>query len=130
MSNYTVPFYQFDGARLCKSFKDDCVIRSISVAANKPYALVFREMMTLGMEMGAYPSHEKVWFAYLEKLGFKKNKPPRINGKYIKLGNWHDRPDTAVVRNSGHLTAISGGIVTDSWDCRYRPVNSYWTKED
>ena len=127
MSNYSVPFYQFDGARICKSFKDDCVIRSISVATNRTYERVFEDLMTLGMEMGAYPNHDKVWITYLEGIGFKKNKPPRINGKYIKLGDWDDRPDTAVVRNSRHLTAISGGIVTDSWDCRYRPVNSFWT---
>tara|TARA_B100001559_G_scaffold312472_1_gene310226 strand:+ start:10 stop:399 length:390 start_codon:yes stop_codon:yes gene_type:complete len=129
MSEYIVPFYQFEGARLCKKFEDDCVVRSISIATNKLYKDVFRGLMMLGLEMGAFPDCDIVWIRYLEEQGFVKNRPPRVNGRLIKLGNWIDRPKTAVVRNSRHLTALSGGIVTDSWDCRYRPVNSYWTKE-
>jgi len=121
-------FYKTDGGRICRTFKDDCVIRSISIAMRKPYAEVFTEMMALGLEMGAYPNHEKVWIKYLESNGFKKNRPPRDErGKLIKLRDW-DFKGTAVVRNSRHLTAVDGGTVIDSWDCRRRPVNSYWSK--
>jgi hypothetical protein len=121
-------FYKTDGGRICRTFKDDCVIRSISVAMRKPYAEVFTEMMALGLEMGAYPNHDKVWIKYLESNGFKKNRPPRDeHGKLIKLRDW-DFKGTAVVRNSRHLTAVDGGTVIDSWDCRRRPVNSYWSK--
>lgn len=120
-------FQELDGARICKSFKDDCVIRSISHAMNKPYREVFEDLMAIGLEMGAYPNHDKVWIHYLEKInGWVKNKPPRVNGKMIKLRDW-EGVESAVVRNSGHLTAISGGVVVDSWDCTYRPVNTYWT---
>ena len=121
-------FYKTDGGRICRTFKDDCVIRSISVAMRKPYAEVFTEMMALGLEMGAYPNHDKVWIKYLESNGFKKNRPPRDEyGKLIKLRDW-DFKGTAVVRNSRHLTAVDGGTVIDSWDCRRRPVSSYWSK--
>jgi hypothetical protein len=121
-------FYKTDGGRICRTFKDDCVIRSISIAMRKPYAEVFTEMMALGLEMGAYPNHDKVWIKYLESNGFKKNRPPRDeHGKLIKLRDW-DFKGTAVVRNSRHLTAVDGGTVIDSWDCRRRPVNSYWSK--
>ena len=82
--------------------------------------------MALGLEMGAYPNHDKVWIKYLESNGFIKSRPPRDeNGKLIKLRDW-DFTGTAVVRNSGHLTAVDRGTVIDSWDCRRRPVNSYW----
>ena len=121
-------FYKTDGGRICRTFKDDCVIRSISVAMRRPYLEVFEEMMALGLEMGAYPNHDKVWITYLESNGFTKHRPPRdSNGKLIKLRDW-DFKGTAVVRNSGHLTAVDRGIVIDSWDCRRRPVNSYWCK--
>ena len=121
-------FYKTDGGRICRTFKDDCVIRSISIAMRKPYAEVFTEMMALGLEMGAYPNHDKVWIKYLESNGSKKNRPPRDEyGKLIKLRDW-DFKGTAVVRNSRHLTAVDGGTVIDSWDCRRRPVNSYWSK--
>ena len=124
----SLDFYKTDGGRICRTFKDDCVIRSISIVLRRPYVDVFTELMALGLEMGAYPNHDKVWIKYLERHSFTKNRPPRDeNGKLIKLGDW-DFKGTAVVRNSRHLTAVDGGTVTDTWDCRSRPVNSYWSK--
>ena len=121
-------FYQTEGGRICKTFKDDCVIRSISAVLRVDYCEVFDDLMRLGLEIGAYPNHDKVWVTYLESKGYVKNKPPRdANGKMIKLRDW-DFKGRAVVINSGHLTAVDGGTVIDSWDCRYRPVNSYWER--
>ena len=121
-------FYQTEGGRICKTFKDDCVIRSISAVLRVDYCEVFDDLMRLGLEIGAYPNHDKVWVTYLESKGYVKNKPPRdANGKMIKLRDG-DFKGRAVVINSGHLTAVDGGTVIDSWDCRYRPVNSYWAK--
>jgi hypothetical protein len=119
-------FYKFDGGRVCRTFKDDCVVRSISIVLKKPYKEVFTDLMQLGLEVWAYPNHDKVWQKYCTDNGLIKCKPPRDeNGKYIKLGNW-DFKGRAVVRNSGHLTAVEEGTVVDTWDCRYRPVNTYW----
>lgn len=122
-------YQEMQGGRICKSFKDDCVIRSISIVLNQGYNETFTALMNLGMEMGAYPSHDKVWIRYIEECGYVNHKPPRdSNGKLIKLRDW-DAPNLkAVVRNSGHLTAVVDGYVVDEWDCTYRPVNSYWSK--
>ena len=77
-------FEKTDNGRICKTFKDDCVIRSISVVTSKTYQETFEEMMALGLEMGAFPNHDKVWTKYLEQNGFVKIKPPRNDkGKYI-----------------------------------------------
>jgi len=122
-------YQEFKDGRICKTFKDDCVVRSISIALNQSYAKTFKELMTLGMKMGAYPNHDKVWIKYLEDHGFVKNKPPRdCYGKLIKLRDWEAPGIVAVVRNSRHLTAVVDGYVVDAWDCTYRPVNSYWKK--
>ncbi len=121
-------FVETTNGRICKSFKDDCVVRSISIAMDKPYTDVFDDLMQLGLLLGAYPNHDKVWHKYLKDNNWIKNKPPRnTNGKMIKLLNWIDSPDRAVVINSGHLTCVKDGAIHDTWDCRYRPVNSYWT---
>ena len=112
--------------RLCKTFKDDCVVRSLSIVLGKPYATVFHDLMGIGQILGAFPNHDKVWIWYAEDGGLKKRKPPRDdNGKLIKLKDW-DFEGVAIVRNSGHLTAVEHGYLIDTWDCRYRPVNSYW----
>ena len=119
-------FYETDGGRICRTFKGDCVIRSISVALRKPYREVFEDLMALGLEMGAYPNHDAVWIRYVESKGMVKHRPPRDeNGKLIKLRQW-DFQGRAVVPSSRHVTAVGGGTVIDTWDCRYRPVNSYW----
>ncbi len=119
-------FQQIESDRICKTFKDDCVIRSISIAMSRPYKEIFSDLMNLGLQIGAYPNHDKVWQKYLESKGWVKNKPPRKNGKLIKLRDW-EGVETAVIINSGHLTAISDNRVVDTWDCTYRPANSYWT---
>ena len=58
-------FQQTDNGRICKTFKDDCVVRSISVATGKTYRDTFEALMKLGLEMGAFPNHEKVWVKFL-----------------------------------------------------------------
>ena len=70
-------FEKTDNGRICKTFQGDCVIRSISIATGKTYQQTFEEMMALGLEVGAYTNHDKVWMKYLEQNGFVKNKPPR-----------------------------------------------------
>ena len=120
-------FYETDGGRINPKSKDDCVVRSISIASRKPYREVFTDLMTRGLDLGLYPNDNANWQGYLADLGWVKNKPPRDgSGKLIKLANW-DFKGRAVVINSRHLTAVDGGTVCDTWDCRYRPVNSYWT---
>jgi hypothetical protein len=130
----TKTFYETDGGRKAAGYKctqafgGDCVVRSISIALDQPYNATFMDLMELGMEMGGYPSMPPVYEAYLKNQGWVKNKCPRDeNGKLIKLRDWVFQ-GTAVVLNSGHLTAVKDGDVYDKWDCRYRPVNTYWTK--
>ena len=121
---------QSASVRINRKFKDDCVVRAIANATGTPYKTVFEDLMEVGLEMCAWPNQDFVWMEYLSRLGWKKNKCPRdSNGKLIKLRNWENHPDTAIVINSNHLTAIVDGACFDTWDCTYRPVNTYWTQE-
>lgn len=114
--------------RLCKGWKNDCTVRSLSIVLGESYGKVFHDLMAFGLEIGAYPDHPKVWIAYAEDQGLVKRKPPRDeNGKLIKLIDWSYQ-GTAIVRNSSHLTAVDDGYLIDLWDCRYRPVNTYWER--
>ena len=122
-------FYKTDGGKINPKSQGDCVVRSISIAMRRPYREIFTDLMTRGLELGLYPNDDANWQGYLESHGWVKNKPPRDSkGKLIKLANW-DFKGRAVVINSRHLTAVDDGYVCDTWDCRYRPVNSYWTNQ-
>ena len=117
------------GYKTTKGYAHDCVIRSIAIVMDKPYRTVFIEMMNLGIEMGGYPNMRPVYETYLKNKIFIKNKCPRnINVKLITLKNWQG-VNRAIVLNHGHLTAVVDGAVHDTWDCRYRPVNSFWTRD-
>tara|TARA_R100001460_G_scaffold64215_1_gene104423 strand:- start:569 stop:967 length:399 start_codon:yes stop_codon:yes gene_type:complete len=127
-------YIQTDGGRKAAGYKTtrdyqgDCVVRSISIALDQPYTATFLEMMELGMEMGGYPNIKPVYEEYLRRKGWVKQRCPRdFKNKLIKLEDWIFR-DTAIVLNSGHLTCVKDGAVHDSWDCRYRPVNTYYVK--
>lgn len=123
-----VHFIKTLGGRIKKGFHGDCVVRSISIATGRQYVDVFEDLMALGLEMGAYPNHDPVWKKYLKQLGWEANKPPRDpSGKLIKLVNWADAPELAVIKNSRHLTCVVDNTVYDIFDTRYRPVNTYWT---
>ena len=115
------------GYKTTKPYSGDCVVRSISIVTQIPYKQVFTELSELALEMGGYPNWNPVWQKYLKTKGYFKNRCPRDHqGKLIKLKNW-EWYGSAVVLNSGHLTAVVEGVLYDSWDCRYRQVNSYWT---
>lgn len=127
--------YEYDdGGRSAVGYKsrvknaDDCVVRSITIALGLPYEQVFRELMYLGLEKGLYPNASSVFETYLKSKGWVKHKCPRtVHGDLIKLQDWDAAPDRAVITNSRHLTAVVHGVCRDTWDCTYRPVNSYWT---
>jgi|TARA_R100000655_G_scaffold96202_1_gene138531 hypothetical protein len=112
-----------------KKFTNDCVIRSISIVLDETYKSVFHDLMKLGSALGGYPNCDFVWQPYIESKGMIRHKMPRPENKprgTIKLKNW-SFTGKAVVVNSGHLTAVVNGYCLDTWDCTYRPVNSYWT---
>jgi len=118
------------GFKMTKAYRSDCVVRSITIVSEKPYEEVFNEMMQLGIKMGGLPNIKPIYSKYLKNLGFEKMRCPRDeNGKLIKLRDWFNAPERAVVLNSRHLTAVVRNEVRDIWDCRYRPVNTYWVKE-
>tara|TARA_Y100000401_G_scaffold76866_1_gene62575 strand:+ start:441 stop:824 length:384 start_codon:yes stop_codon:yes gene_type:complete len=124
-----IKFKKRELVRVNKKFKHDCVIRAVATVVGKKYSVVFQELMDLGKELGGYPNCDFVWQPYIESLGLVKNKMPRpLNNPRgtIKIRNW-EFEGRAVVRNSSHLTAVVDGYCIDTWDCTYRPVNSYWT---
>jgi hypothetical protein len=117
---------------------NDCVTRSISIAAQLPYAGVYERVSDLaanhvyedgtdyedhcglfsGPDMiGAVPSAAVE--SYLTELGFVWHR--------CGLGD-PPLPTTGrlIVEMPAHYTAIIDGVVHDTWDCRGRPVEAYW----
>ena len=115
---------------------NDCVVRSISIATGQKYQKTFEDLMKTGLNMGAFPNLRQVYSRYLKSIDWVECRCPRNEaGRLVKLQDWDDAnrtwkapPARAVVLNSGHLTAVVDNTVHDTWDCRYRPVNTFWRK--
>ncbi len=56
---------------------NDCVIRSISLALNKSWEDVYRDLCNLGCKKALMPNDNKTWQAYLKQLGYTKEKMPK-----------------------------------------------------
>lgn len=146
--------YQFnDGGREAagyKGFVNDCVVRSIAIAADLPYQEVYDEMVRRNKEFAETSRSRKakiikakngtptrgnireVYEPYLLSLGFSYVSTMGI-GTGCKV---HLRADELpkgrlVVRVSKHMTAMIDGVIHDTWDPRRetgRCVYGYYIK--
>lgn len=125
--------YKFsDGGRSNTDFRNkksvsDCVVRSIAIATNQPYLVVWNDLFELGREIGFMPNLKQCYGVYLEKLGFIKRKTPRINNRKIQLIDWSHK--LALVHTTRHLTCVINNCVYDTHDPREWCVNNYYSKE-
>lgn len=108
----------------------DCVVRALSVALNKDYYLVYKELYELSIEMGYILNEKWVEERYLKLNGFVKHKQPKKpNGKKYRIGeiDMLCREKVIVISCPHHLTVVVDGVLIDSWDCRYRCISNYFT---
>jgi hypothetical protein len=106
----------------------DCVVRSISVAFEKEYMEVRRELNQKKREwqFTSYKDTEFI-YKYLERFPrfiYKAVKgEPRLKGEdFTKL---HPK-GTFVLKMAGHITVCIDGEIIDTWDCSYRSVYTAW----
>ncbi|MEG2086117.1 MAG: hypothetical protein RR054_04405 [Clostridia bacterium] len=108
----------------------DCVVRALTVATNKKYEDIYKELFEISLKTGYMLNEKRVEDKLLEKYSFIKHKQPRKvdNTKYtigeIDLIN---NSKIIVVRCARHLTVIISGKVIDIWDCRNKCISNYYT---
>lgn len=126
-------------------YTDDCVIRAICTAMNKPWETVFTDLFEIGKHYGLMPTDKKCFERYLQKNGWVKRKQPRKddNTKYTgdefcEILQHYDceymieaYTDETVIANIGghHIVAIIEGRVWDTWNSTDGCIGNYWTKE-
>jgi len=71
----------------------------------------------------------------LKEYGYVKMKQPRrANGKKYLVGEMDElltvkeKMEGVLVTIANHHTCITGGVVQDIWDCRYKTVGNYYVK--
>ena len=114
--------------------RGDCVIRAISIATERPYDLVFNELMDLAKEKQNLPNDKKVYMPYLKKFGWTWVPTMGIGtGCKVHLKASELPKGKIICRLSKHLVAVIDGIINDTYDSsRYgnRCVYGYFLRED
>ena len=111
----------------------DCVIRAICTALEIPYNQVVMELAEQQCMTGYDRSCNTGIDKYLQSKGWVKHKQPRKpdNTKYTGA-EFCERARTYenYIANigGGHIVAIVGGRVWDTWDSTDGCIGNYWTK--
>ena len=118
-----------------KDVKDkygDCVIRALTKALDMDWLNVFNELVPIAREMQAMPNMKSCYEEYLKQKGFKYTgisnrkgtKRPTVESfaKEHKIGTYY-------CNIANHCVTIKDGKYYDTWDCGYKSLYGYWTKE-
>ena len=111
----------------------DCTMRAIAIATGEDYKVVWDSLADISKETGNLPNSRECCEIYLDRLGWKRNKPIRKAGgkRRFKLGDTPiDKNQTYIFHCSNHWTAVVKNVNLDTWDNRQMCSNSYWTKEE
>ena len=131
-------FQRNDGGRLASGYKGetgDCVIRSIAIAAELPYAQVYEALRAANLayadgkrdrlarqlnQRGSSPrngNHRNVFHNYILAQGFQWVPMMKIGGgcqTHLRLNEIP--PGRVIVKVSKHLTAVIDGVIHDTHD--------------
>ena len=131
-------FQRNDGGRLDAGYKGetgDCVIRSIAIAAELPYAQVYEALRAANLayadgkrdrlatqlkQRGSSPrngNHRNVFHNYILAQGFQWVPTMKIGGgcqTHLRLNEIP--PGQIIVKVSKHLTAVIDGVIHDTHD--------------
>lgn len=111
----------------------DCVARAISTATKIPYNQVVLEMAELQCETGYDADSTQGVDKYLQSKGWVKHKQPRKKDGTKYTGAEFCEQSRQYLRyvaniGGGHIVAIVGCKVWDTWDSTGGCIGNYWTK--
>ncbi len=109
----------------------DCVVRAISRLTGMDWEFIYLKICMQGLLMHDMPSSNKVWGAYLYKLGYRrhivKDTYPDV---YTVKEFCADYPHGAfLVCTDRHVVAVVDGDYYDTLDCGEETPLYYWRKE-
>ena len=135
---FGLDFKYNDGGRKEAGYKGDtgdCVVRSIAIASNQPYQIVYDKLYSLNKNFRiqsnsklAYKmspkddsprlgNHKKIYKDYIESLGFKWFPTMKIGqGCKVHLRKNELPSGTLIVNVSRHLTTVINGVINDTYD--------------
>ena len=114
--------YKFYNANAVNRFTDDCVIRSLSCATNKPWDYVYDYLSDIAQYEGTLFDKKDFVINYLDRTY------QRLNGVYGTIGEVSGMFPNSIllITSPGHIVCSKRGVVYDSFDPRNRVVEYVW----
>lgn len=114
-----------------RKYVGDCVIRALSIALDKGWRDVFKEMSILCMIECDMPSSNQIWGEYLGENGFVRHAiPDTCPICYTVRDFCNDNPQGLYILGTGnHVVTVIDGNYYDTWDSGNETPLFYWTKE-
>jgi len=114
--------YKYYNANALNKYEDDCVIRAISCATNKPWDYVYNYLSDIAQYEGTLLDKREFVRNYLDRTY------QRLNGIYGSVGYVSGLfPNNIIIISTlGHLTCSKYGVLYDTFDPRNKEVENVW----
>ena len=117
--------YKFYNANALGLFRNDCTIRSISLAENKTWDETYDELSDLAQSQGTMMDDRNFIINYLNSKYKQIPYLPKTVGEVA--GEYPDK--VLLITMRGHITCSKYGVIYDSFDCRKRESEFAWIIE-
>ena len=114
----------------------DCSTRALCNVLQISYEEALKLQYEMALKCYYDMTSKEVLERILKEKGYVKHKQPRkFNGLKYKVNEIDELVSTEEMENgviiiiAHHWTICRDYIVEDLWDCRFKTINNYWTKE-
>ena len=110
----------------------DCAVRAISLALDKTWKEVYKELTKEGLKSGFIMNDKKNIENYLKQIGFVKEIIRRKDNTKYTVEEFCDelakKDETYIVTITQHVTLIKNKTLFDTWNCADNLINNIWIK--
>lgn len=109
----------------------DCVVRALSLALNKSWETVYRELLEVALETNYSIGSKDTIKIYLERQDIHMEKmPKRADNTRYTVREFCDElakpKKTYLLLVAHHLTCARNKNLYDTWNCSRKSVGNYW----
>ena len=120
--------YVYYNANPADKVTNDCVIRALAVAFDKPWIDVFDELTSIARENFDVATSKDIYTKYLELHQAEYIKTMEKGKKRLSGEDFARQYKSGIyiLRMANHLTVCVGGVIYDTWDCSGKMVYNAW----
>ena len=110
----------------------DCAVRAMAIAMERGYDECYKLLADANKATGNARSArngvpKSVFTRVLAQHGWMWVSAPKFEGRKARYYDLPQHP--TIARMAGHIAAVRGGKIYDTWDCSDKMVYGYWEEQ-